>query len=96
MSSILEFWTKLIPKKKKRKKENNKKNYRHVYVRGQRWPDPSFVLLLLLFFPSLRQRQREAKEAQGKGNWSRAKKKTMRRVTIPMPILATIAIDFLS
>ena len=34
-----------------------------------------FVLLVLLFFPSLRQRQREAKEAQGKGNWSRAKKK---------------------
>ena len=34
-----------------------------------------FVLLVLLFFPSLRQRQREVKEAQGKGNWSRAKKK---------------------
>ena len=55
-----------------------------------------YVSLVLLFFPSLRQPQREAKEAQGKGNWSRAKKKTMRRVTIPMPILATIAIDFLT
>ena len=94
MSSILEFWTKQIPKKK-RKKENNKKNTVMFTSEGRDGLTQVFVLLVLLFFPSLRQRQREAKEAQGKGNWSRAKKKTMRRVTIPMPILATIAIDFL-
>lgn len=90
MSSILEFWTKLIPKKKKRKKENNKKNTVMFTSEGRDGLTQVFVLLVLLFFPSLRQRQREAKEAQGKGNWSRVKKKTMRRV------LATIAIDFLS
>ena len=96
MSSILEFWTKLIPPKKKEKKKIIKKITVMFTSEGRDGLTQVFVLLVLLFFPSLRQRQREAKEAQGKGNRSRAKKKTMRRVTIPMPILATIAIDFLS
>ena len=74
MSSILEFWTKLIAKKKEKKKIIKKITVMFT-SEGRDGLTQVFVLLVLLFFPSLRQRQREAKQAQGKGNWSRAKKK---------------------
>ena len=41
--------------------------------RGQRRPDPSFLLTVVNLFSSLRQPEREVKEAQGKGKWSRAR-----------------------
>ena len=72
MSPILKFWPKLLEKKK-------------IIIiiklpsclrqRAEMARPKFFLLLVLLFFPSLRQPQREAKEAQGKGKWSRAKKK---------------------
>ena len=84
----------------------SRSNKQETTIKGKIWSRGTYsrlpfsanvnLNLSIIFFPlygNLNERQKKRKAG---GKWSRARDKTTRRVTIPMPLLATFAINFLT